>query len=607
MRTLLVHARLEGGSVELFDALKQEARSHCDTIAVRCGSQSISFRELEDWSSRVASWLRVHSQSFTCIACWATGSIHHVILMFACLKSGIPFINLDTDAPVSYLEELLHRVQAQKIYFDTMVPPNLGHGFSVTPMKKILSDCQQATMDIPLETAVPHGIGYYVTTSGSTGRPKIVAKSYGRLNESFLQIRETLPWLFHETIEQCAPLCYAFGLDQTLLLLCGGATICIPQKRFFDLEQQYASVSTHQAGVVFWGAPVIHLLSRAPLLLDRLPTCLRAMVSGGAPMHVSANFIMALRARDVTLINNYGSTETGTICFSPIQWSLEEIGEQNLVPVGNPLPGFAFCLDGKEQDAPESGRVWVKMQELDQTYLDDADAFQHKVRRSADGKCILYDTGDMGRKRNQQYEILGRSDNVVNIKGCRVSLEMVDHLLQEQVPEHACCVICMEEPKGGAFLVGVIESDAAAGGHLAAKDLMIRKAMEERVPAYMVPDIIYAWPTFPRLRNQKIDRKALREVIQMLTESEKRIPKDMEAFVKMRAEAILHHPLPDAYPMISIQSAGFDSLGFADFVSTLEAAFSISIDDRRIIRKEITTFYELLCDMKRKVEEKHEG
>jgi acyl carrier protein len=117
----------------------------------------------------------------------------------------------------------------------------------------------------------------------------------------------------------------------------------------------------------------------------------------------------------------------------------------------------------------------------------------------------MYRTGDLGRRREDgRIECLGRIDQQVKLRGFRIEPGDVEAaLLAHGTVAHAVVLLVGEgaEQRLAAHVV------AAPGMDLDVQAL--RRHLQERLPAYLVPGSIVALETLPTTPNGKIDRAAL--------------------------------------------------------------------------------------------------
>jgi acyl carrier protein len=131
----------------------------------------------------------------------------------------------------------------------------------------------------------------------------------------------------------------------------------------------------------------------------------------------------------------------------------------------------------------------------------------------------MYRTGDRVRwLRTGALEFLGRADDQVKVRGYRVELGEIEHVLREH-PAVAQGVVMLRipvetadgvtsEPVLVAYVVARSEGYAAAHAERATPDTL-REWITARLPEYMVPSVIMVLDKIPLTANGKIDRRAL--------------------------------------------------------------------------------------------------
>ncbi len=90
----------------------------------------------------------------------------------------------------------------------------------------------------------------------------------------------------------------------------------------------------------------------------------------------------------------------------------------------------------------------------------------------------------------------------VKLRGFRVELGEIEHSLSELPGVQLAAALVLQDPTGSQRLVAYI-TPASADPAAARADL------RERLPAYMVPDVVVPLERMPLLPNEKVDRRAL--------------------------------------------------------------------------------------------------
>lgn len=118
----------------------------------------------------------------------------------------------------------------------------------------------------------------------------------------------------------------------------------------------------------------------------------------------------------------------------------------------------------------------------------------------------MYKTGDLARwLPGGILDFLGRNDNQVKLHGVRVELGELEGILSAHSDVREVAVLLREDVPGDKRIVAYL---SAADEHTL-EMVEIRRYMQERVPAYLLPAAFIEMKTFPLTGNGKIDRIAL--------------------------------------------------------------------------------------------------
>ncbi|XP_031639730.1 uncharacterized protein LOC116351730, partial [Contarinia nasturtii] len=209
------------------------------------------------------------------------------------------------------------------------------------------------------------------------------------------------------------------------------------------------------------------------------------------------------------VVNVYGPTETtitATTWICPIDF------KSHLIPIGRPLSNIqVYLLDAQGEPVPlgAAGKLYIGGAGVARGYLNRpeltaerflSDPFsEHKAAR-------MYRTGDLARylpDGNLVY--LGRTDQQIKIRGCRIEPGEIEARLVENPLVHEAVVQpWKDEIDGDTRLVAyvVADSDASLANNL-------RTYLSSLLPDYMVPAAYVCLSSLPLTINGKLDRRAL--------------------------------------------------------------------------------------------------
>jgi hypothetical protein len=178
------------------------------------------------------------------------------------------------------------------------------------------------------------------------------------------------------------------------------------------------------------------------------------------------------------------------------------------VPIGAAIDNVALHVLGAD-DRPVApgaeGQLWIGGIQLSTGYLDDGERTARAFRTWPEyGR--LYATGDLVRRTGDgMYHYLGRIDDQMKVRGFRVEPGEIESVLTrgEEIQEACVCGVPAAAPQRlVAFLKGRRLDDAT-----------LRLRLRDTLPAYMMPSEFLWIDTMPKTPNGKLDRAALRRLL----------------------------------------------------------------------------------------------
>jgi NAD(P)-dependent dehydrogenase (short-subunit alcohol dehydrogenase family) len=247
-------------------------------------------------------------------------------------------------------------------------------------------------------------------------------------------------------------------------------------------------------------ATVIEHLQSSGLRLPALKVCITA----GEPLPKA--LVLAFRELfpGARLLNNYGCTELNDICYYDTS-SFD--GQRDFVPIGTPIANTKiYVLDRHGRLVPEGvpGELHVASVGLPEGYqgLDSLTAERFLANPfGAEPSDRLYNTGDVVRQLpDGTLDFIGRWDFQVKVRGFRVDVRQVEKVMGDFPAMRARAVVGK-----GDRLIAFYTSEPGRDVGLAE----LRGFLQDRLPAYMVPDAFVRLDAMPQLPNGKLNRRAL--------------------------------------------------------------------------------------------------
>ena len=214
------------------------------------------------------------------------------------------------------------------------------------------------------------------------------------------------------------------------------------------------------------------------------------------------------RATAARIMNMYGPTET------TIWSSTETLGDfEGVANIGTALANQQmYVLDNARNPVAPGmvGELWIGGHGVTRGYWQQPALTAQRflpdpfVRSNAAAPwgARMYQTGDLVRRRDDgRVDFLGRADGQVKLRGYRIELSEIEHVLEQQPGVTQAVVIVREDTPGDLRLVAYFTGAAMAPD--------LRASLAAHLPDYMVPGHFMPLTSFALTPNRKVDRKAL--------------------------------------------------------------------------------------------------
>lgn len=431
------------------------------------------------------------------------------VAMLGIVMAGAAYVPLDGDYPP---ERLVHMAEDSGLVAivagDLATAANLPDAVTDRVDRVlVLGDTAGASDAGTLPTVSGGAVAHVIYTSGSTGRPKgvlIPHRGVSRLalGADYLQIRPG------ERMTQISNIAFdAATLEIWPTLLSGGCLVILSRDQVLDVERLGDTLKDHRIDHIFLTSALFHRVAQgAPAAFDAVSTVL----FGGEAADRNRVAEVLTAAPSTRVVNLYGPTETTVLgSWHPLS-SADLTGP---IPIGRPLSNSrAQVLDAAMRPVPTgvAGELCLGGDGLALGYLGrpalTATAFVPDPHAKSPGDR-LYRTGDRVRWRGDGVlEFLGRVDAQVKIRGFRIELGEVEAALSSHSGVSMAAVTVHTDGRGERRLVAYAVAKASAP-ELSSDGL--RAALEERLPAFMVPAHILRLDAMPLTPNGKVDRRQL--------------------------------------------------------------------------------------------------
>ncbi|MCA1453648.1 amino acid adenylation domain-containing protein [Bradyrhizobium sp. BRP22] len=498
---------LTGGVVAQIE--KQAAQSP-SAVALICGDEEISYRELNMRANRLAWRLRRHGIGPDRLVGLALArGLELMVALLATLKTGAAFLPLDPDYPSERLAHMLRDSGATLVLTQAALRERLAPVLRETGVEAWRLDELEpsGTDDVrnPEVEIHPQSLAYVIYTSGSTGLPKGVAVEHGPLAMHCEAIGRLYGMNPGDREFHSASISFDIAHERWLVPLMTGGALVMPSTRDLLVDDLLREIEARSVSTIFMPPAYADQLSEALRQRDRKLALRLCIVGGEAWSDIGVKAFR--RTTDVSLlIDAYGPTET---VIAPMAWVVDEtaLSPGRYAPIGRPIGlRSAYILDGDLNVVPAgvTGELFIGGSGLARGYLNRRELTAERFIPDPFGSGErLYRTGDLARWRaDGVIEYVGRSDHQVKIRGFRIELGEIEARLLEQHGVRSAAVVT-HEAAAGRQLIGYVSGGSELDGRA------LREKLSGILPDYMVPPLIVVLDQLPLTPNGKIDRKAL--------------------------------------------------------------------------------------------------
>ncbi|MFC7448876.1 amino acid adenylation domain-containing protein [Rhodococcus daqingensis] len=503
----------QGSPRRLEDLFREQARERPNAIAVVLGNRQLTYAELDEQSSRLASGLRACGvSSGDRVGICLDRSVELIVTMLGVLMAGAAFVPMDVRHPTN---RLVYTAGDAGIGLVVTGLGDIGWGDGVRAASpeelQEGADVQlpEAGVDVDAEAAA-----YVIYTSGSTGRPKGVVIPHRNVHALLIAAVDE----FDLGPGDCWSLFHSSAFDFSVweiwgALLTGGRLIVVPYWISRSPVEFHTLLADERVSVLSQTPTAFAQLAVADRDLDRLDA-LRLVVFGGESLDTRMLLPWLDRYPEsrCRLVNMYGTTETTVHVTAQVVRRGQALAGDKAV--GRPLPGWIVdVLDERARPVPSGlvGEIYVGGAGVAVGYLNRPELTEQRfVRVRARGNRRMYRTGDRGRlRRDGTLEHLGRLDNQVQIRGYRIELDEVGAVLRADPAVSAAAVISADrpdDPAGPGIDAYVVLTGDADSSHNASS---VRARAATFLPDYMMPRTVTVLGSMPLTINGKLDTARL--------------------------------------------------------------------------------------------------
>ncbi|WP_156656098.1 non-ribosomal peptide synthetase, partial [Mycobacterium sp. 852002-51971_SCH5477799-a] len=428
-----------------------------DAVAVVDGARQLSYRQLDEWSTRLARVLieaGVGPERAVGVAMDRSAEL--AVAWWAVVKAGGVYVPLDRAHPPERIATVLDAVAAVCVL---TCGGDAVAGIGTRPVLRVDGldvSGRRADLITDADRLAPLGVddtAYVIFTSGSTGVPKGVAVSHAGLLGMVAAQRNVFGTAADARVLMVSVPTFDASVFELSWAVGSGAALVIAPPQVYAGEALTGLLQDRRVSAAVMTPSVLSSLDRDRLVeLDTLVT-----MGEACPPQLVAAWAPGRR-----IFNAYGPTET-TIwasCSAPLS-----VGQP--VTIGAPIPGMcALVLDARLNPAPIGvvGELYLSGPALAQGYVGrpELTAERFVANPYVGPGARMYRTGDLVRWTHAgTLDYLGRADTQIKLRGQRIELGEIENTLLS-CPQVERAAVTVQHSTAGSHLIAYITVDRSS-------------------------------------------------------------------------------------------------------------------------------------------------
>lgn len=484
-----------------------------DKVAYANETDSLTFGEVSHHAQAIGTAIARKGLFRAPVVVYMSKHPNAIAAFYGVVYSGNFYVPIDEEMPKYRVELIFQTLNPQYIICDDST---YGHIQSMTfdgevhqfeelisheIDESLLASIRDRVLDIdPL---------YIVFTSGSTGVPKGVVACHRSVIDYIENLSLVLDVDENTVFGNQAPLYFDACLKELYPTLKYGATAyLIPKQYFMFTTKLIEFLNEKKINTICWVASALSLVSGFKTFKTVTPKYLKTISFGSEVFPIKQYNEWKRVCPDAKFVNLYGPTEaTGMSCYYVVD---RDFAIDDVIPIGKPFKNTEILLlkdDNTLADIGEVGEVCIRGTAVTLGYYHNpektAEVFVQNPLNDAYPE-IIYRTGDLA-KYNEDRDLIfvSRKDYQIKHLGHRIELGEIElNVNMFTGVTNCCCIYDNDAEKIVLYYIGEAERKA------------LKAYLKDRLPRYMLPNVIKQLEEMPLTPNGKINRNLLKTMYQ---------------------------------------------------------------------------------------------
>uniref|UniRef100_A0A8D8VTW3 Linear gramicidin synthase subunit D n=1 Tax=Cacopsylla melanoneura TaxID=428564 RepID=A0A8D8VTW3_9HEMI len=501
----------------LHEIFRNQVKRTPDKIAVfDHDGRTITFRQLDEWTDIVATNLMNQGCRLgSVVGVLMERCLEWSISYIAVHKVGGGYLPLETSYPPALLESVLEDARPSVIitkgkYLSRLENTSVPIVLLDNDFLSILTSENKKHPSPTYPQVNLDDVAYVVYSSGTTGKPKGIVCPHRGAVHAYKWRFKACPYDENER-EACNVF---FVWEMLRPLLKGIPMYIISDETIYDPPHVTKFIKENRiTRILFTPSLLETIIKYKGVDVSECFKTLRIIIFCGEVVTTSVRDQIASLCPWIKLLNLYSISECHDVSCADISNPNGIKEGRQYCSVGKTLPYVQMITldeEFKETKMGTPGDVYIGGPALAIGYLNRPDLNKAKfiqtpehLRKTCGDR--LYSTGDWGYALGDgTFEIIGRSDSMVKIRGYTIELQAIEVALRGHPAVKSCCVLCIgEEGQNKVLVAYIVNSNSISTSEL-------RAYLKTKFPFYMIPSKYFFLDTLPILKSSgKLNKKEL--------------------------------------------------------------------------------------------------
>ena len=485
----------------IVDLFEEQVEKTPDNVAVVCGDEQITYKELNEKANSLARYLvKQGIKKEEPVPVMLARNIDLIISMIATMKTGATYLPVSTDFPVDRIKYILKDCNAK-----LLITSNKENNHDTDIQKLYIDkfDYNEQPVQNLKEYIETNQTLYIIYTSGSTGNPKGVKINHNNLNNFVKAFTKHFNTINYE--DRCLAstnIGFDVSIFEFFVTLLNGAQLFLYEENSITDIFKYCDAIIKNKITLIYIPP--NILENVYMILSKEEKLyINKLLIGVEPIKSTTMEKYYKLNPNMKIINAYGPTET-TICATVNVLEKEKLDLYDIIPIGKPIDNSKILiLDENLQLTPIGikGEIYILGDGVGNGYLNNLEKNEKSFIKINNKKT--YKTGDLAIwNEDGTISFIGREDNQVKINGHRMELGEIESCIYKYPNIEKAIVVLDKNKKINVYFTSKNKIQV----------LELKSFMEKKLPQYFIPSHFMQLEKFELTSNGKINRKLLPEI-----------------------------------------------------------------------------------------------